>query len=207
MADDTSQEKKQPLWHKWWFWVIVVVVLVLGIIGSQEGSSQTPVSAISSTTMSTSPSQSAAVSSSPSESEQQDSLKVLNSVAQSVGIEPSDVVSYKPDEEHNQNGPYSRVEYRLPAFQGSSGVHATLNGASVDVVTYHQIRISSESTQWVMRTQCCRFIPLRQAYLILLFPIAIFRRQLPSTGRQKQRIRGIILPIFLRVERFNQTIS
>lgn len=138
MADDTSQEKKQPLWHKWWFWMIVVVVLVLGIIGSQEESSQTPVSAISSTTMSTSPSQSAAVSSSPSESEQQDSLKVLNSVAQSVGIEPSDVVSYKPDEEHNQNGPYSRVEYRLPAFQGSSGVHATLNGASVDVVTYHQ---------------------------------------------------------------------
>ena len=165
--------------------MIVVVVLVLGIIGSQEGSSQTPVSAISSTTMSTSPSQSAAVSSSPSESEQQDSLKVLNSVAQSVGIEPSDVVSYKPDEEHNQNGPYSRVEYRLPAFQGSSGVHATLNGASVDVVTYHQ----------------------SDSYLILLFPIAIFRRQLPSTGRQTQRIRGIILPIFLRMERFNQTIS
>ena len=135
MADDTSQKKK-PLWRKWWFWAIIGVVLVLGVIGSQEGSSETPESTVPATTVPTSSSQSNAASSSPSESEQRDPAKVLNSVAQSVGINPSDVVAYKPDEEHNQHGPYSRVEYRLPAFQGSSGVHATLNGVSVDVVTY-----------------------------------------------------------------------
>lgn len=34
--------------------------------------------------------------------------------------------------------PVKRVEYSLPAFQGSSGVHATINGVPIDVVTYHQ---------------------------------------------------------------------
>lgn len=139
MADSASQKKK-PVWRKWWFWAIIGVVFILGggNQGSQEGYSEAPDSTTPTTTAPTRKSQSNAASSSPSESEHQDPAKVLNSVAQSVGIKPSDVVAYKPDEEHNQNGPYSRTEYRLPAFQGSSGVHATLNGVSVDVVTYHE---------------------------------------------------------------------
>lgn len=136
MADDTSQKKK-PLWRKWWFWAIIGVVLVLGVIGSQEGSSETPESTVPATTVPTSSSQSNAASSSPSSADR-DPAKVLNSVAQAAGMEAVDSATFRPDEEYRQNGPYKRVEYRLPAFQGSSGVHATLNGASVDVVTYHQ---------------------------------------------------------------------
>lgn len=145
MADGTPQKKKKPLWHKWWFWVIIGVVLVSGVSGQQKDSPKTAestapaattVPSAPATTVPTSPSQSADASPSPSESDQWDPTKVLNSVAQSAGIAPSDVVSFKPDEEHNQNGPYSRVEYRLPSFQGSLGAHATLNGASVDVVEY-----------------------------------------------------------------------
>lgn len=79
MAEDISQKKK-PLWQKWWFWTIAAVVLALGIIGSQEGSSQTPESVISSTTMPTSPSQSNVAPSSPSGADQ-DPVKVLSSVA------------------------------------------------------------------------------------------------------------------------------
>lgn len=136
MAEDISQKKK-PLWQKWWFWTIAAVVLALGIIGSQEGSSQTPESVISSTAIPTSSSQSNVAPSSPSGVDQ-DPVKVLSSVAQAAGMEAADCVSYKPDEEYSQNGPYKRVEYRLPAFQGSSGVHATINGVPIDVVTYHQ---------------------------------------------------------------------
>ena len=136
MADDISQKKK-PLWRKWWFWTIIGVVLVLGVIGSQEGSSETPESTVPATTVPTSSSQSNAASSSPSGADQ-DPAKVLDSVAQAAGMEVVDSATFRPDEEYRQNGPYKRGEYRLPAFQGSSGVHATINGVPVDVVVYHQ---------------------------------------------------------------------
>lgn len=141
MAEDTSQEKKQPLWRKWWFWAIVVVLLVLGMIESQGSSSQTPATTTSSTTSVTGPSRSVAASSpssSPSETDQ-DPVAVLDSIAQTAGMQATDTVSFQPDNEYSKNGPYKRAEYRLSAFQGSAGIHATLNGVPVDVVTYHQL--------------------------------------------------------------------
>ncbi|MFR0556485.1 hypothetical protein [Pseudoscardovia radai] len=147
MAEDTSQKKKQPVWRKWWFWAIVVVLLVIGMIEPQGSSSQTPVSVVSSATIATSPSRSIVTpsSSSPSFSSEtdQDPVVLLNSVAQAAEAEATDTVPFKPDEEYRQNGPYKRVEYRLSAFEGSSGVHATLNGVPVDMVTYHQLNSHS----------------------------------------------------------------
>lgn len=49
-------------------------------------------------------------------------------------VKITDTVMFDPHQEHETGGPYSRVAYRLGAFDNSVGLHGTLDSDTIDVV-------------------------------------------------------------------------
>lgn len=57
---------------------------------------------------------------------------VLGSFASAIGQQPSSTEEFKTTTDSS----YSRMEYRLSAFEDGSGLHAQFDGFTVDVITY-----------------------------------------------------------------------
>lgn len=58
---------------------------------------------------------------------------VLDSFASAIGQQPSSTEEFKT----TTDSAYSRLEYRLSAFEDGSGLHAQFDGFTMDVITYH----------------------------------------------------------------------
>lgn len=57
---------------------------------------------------------------------------VLDSFASAIGQQPSSTEEFKT----TTDSAYSRLEYRLSAFEDGSGLHAQFDGFTMDVITY-----------------------------------------------------------------------
>lgn len=69
--------------------------------------------------------------------------EALESVAEAVGLSVEDAESFSP--QNRESGHY-RSEYRLGAWKDSIGLHGTVGGISVDVVSYRDgIRVYADT--------------------------------------------------------------
>ena len=51
-------------------------------------------------------------------------------------VQITDTVQYDPHEQHENSGPYSRTEFRLPAYTKSVGLHGSIGDDSIDLVSF-----------------------------------------------------------------------